>query len=202
MYRYASWNALETIKKYHIYFHIFGSFYRYLPVVLLRTEDAPNLEQSTELCKTLDKEIVKLVLNNIVRELEATKANNAGVLLYGAITRLVANKGGKITWLTKDMVMYHLKKLNNNNTDLVVGGLNSTVLLDYSPANQIETSSMLTFATRNSTTASTLTTVTFNSDENSTVSNNYLMDRPDQSMRLNKHNFPVRRGGGDEYKRK
>ena len=79
------------------------------------------------------------------------------------------------------MVMYHLKKLNNNNnTDLVVGGLNSTVLLDYSPANQIETSSMLTFATRNSTTASTLKTVTFNSDENSSVSNNYLTGRPDQ----------------------
>ena len=105
------------------------------------------------------------------------------MLLYGAITRLVANKGGKITWRTKDMVMYHLKKLNNNNnnnTDLVVGGLNSTVLLDYSPANQIETSSMLTFATRNSTTASTLTTVIFNSDENSSVSNNYLTGRPDQ----------------------
>ena len=47
----------------------------------------------------------------------------------------LANKGGKIMWVTKDMVMYHLKKLNNNNTDLVVGGLNSTVLLDYSPAN-------------------------------------------------------------------
>ena len=101
-------------------------------------------------------------------------------MLYGAITRLVANKGGKITWLTKDMVMYHLKKLNNTNTYLVVGGLNSTVLLDYSPANQIETSSILTFATRNSTTASTLTTVTFNSDENSSVRNNYLTDRPDQ----------------------
>ena len=102
------------------------------------------------------------------------------MLLYGAITRLVANKGGKITWLTKDMVMYHLKKLNNNNnnnnTDLVVGGFNSTVLLDYSPANQIETSSMLTFATRNSTTASTLTTVTFNSDESSSVRNSYLTD--------------------------
>ena len=90
--------------------------------ILLQTEDAPNLEQSTELCKTLDKEIVKLVLNNIVRELEATKANNAGVLLYGAITRLVANKGGKITWLTKDMVKYPLKKLNNDSKDLVVGG--------------------------------------------------------------------------------
>ena len=102
------------------------------------------------------------------------------MLLYGAITRLVANKGGKITWLTKDMVMYHLKKLNNNNTDLVVGGLNSTVLLDYSPANQIETSSIFTFATRNFTTASTLTTVTFNSDENSSVRNNLLADRPEQ----------------------
>ena len=101
------------------------------------------------------------------------------MLLYGAITRLVANKGGKITWLTKDMVMYHLKKLNNN-TDLVVGGLNSTVLLDYSPANQIETSSMLTFATRNSTNASTLTTVTFNSVENSRVRKNYQTDIPDQ----------------------
>ena len=183
------------------YFHIFGSFYRYLPVVLLRTEDAPNLEQSTELCKTLDKEIVKLVLNNIVRELEATKANNAGVLLYGAITRLVANKGGKITRLTKDMVMCHLKKLNNNNnTDLVVEGLNSTVLLDCSPANQNETSSILTFATRISTTASTLTTVTFNSDENSSVSNNYLTDRPDQHE-TEQTQFSGEKGG-DEYKQK
>ena len=122
------------------------------------------------------------------------------MLLYGAITRLVANKGGKITWLTKDMVMYHLKKLNNN-TDLVVGGLNSTVLLDYSPANQIETSSMLTFATRNSTTASTLTTVTFNSDEKSSVRNNYLTDRSDQH-KTEQTQLSGEKGGGDEYKRK
>ena len=123
------------------------------------------------------------------------------MLLYGAITRLVANKGGKITWLTKDMVMYHLKKLNNNNnTDLVVGGLNSTVLLDYSPANQIETSSILTFATRNSTTASTLTTVTFNSDENSSVRNNYLTDRPDQHETEQTQLSGEK--GGDEYKPK
>ena len=122
------------------------------------------------------------------------------MLLYGAITRLVANKGGKITWLTKDMVMCHLKKLNNNNTDLVVGGLNSTVLLDYSPANQIETSSILTFATRNSTTASTLTTVTFNSDEKSSVRNNYLTDRPDQHETEQTQLSGEK--GGDEYKRK
>jgi len=120
------------------------------------------------------------------------------VLLYGAITRLVANKGGKITWLTKDMVMYHLKKLNNNNnnnTDLVVGGLNSTALLDCSPANQIETSSILTFATRNSTTASTLTTVTFNSDEKSSVRNNYLTDRSDQH-KTEQTQLSGKKGGG------
>ncbi len=54
------------------YFHIFGSFCWYLPVVLLRTEDAPKIEQSTELFVRLQK-IVQLVLNNIVRELEATR---------------------------------------------------------------------------------------------------------------------------------
>jgi hypothetical protein len=120
------------------------------------------------------------------------------VLPYGAVTRLVASKGGKSTWLTKDMVMYHLKKLNNNDTDLVVGGLNSTVLLDCSPANQIETRSILTFVTRNSTTASTLTTVTFNSDENSSVRDNYLTDRPDQHKTEQSQLSGEK--GGDEYK--
>ena len=49
--------------------------------------------------------------------------------------RLVAVKVGTITWLvTKDMVKYPLKKLNNHNKYLVVGGLNSTVLLDFYPA--------------------------------------------------------------------
>ena len=100
------------------------------------------------------------------------------------------------------MVMYHLKKLNNNNnTDLVVGGLNSTVLLDYSPANQIETSSILTFATRNSTTASTLTTVTFNSDENSSVRNNYLTDRPDQHE-TEQTQLSGEKGGGGRVQKK
>jgi len=47
---------------------------------------------------------------------------------------LVAEKVDTITWLTKDMVKYPLKKLNNDNKDLVVGGLNSIVLLDCSPA--------------------------------------------------------------------
>ena len=40
---------------------------------------------------------------------------------------LVAEKVDTITWLTKDMVKYPLKKLNNDNKDLVVGGLNSNV---------------------------------------------------------------------------
>ena len=120
------------------------------------------------------------------------------MLPYGAVTRLVASKGGKSTWLTKDMVMYHLKKLNNTNTYLVVGGLNSTVLLDCSPANQIETRSILTFVTRNSTTASTLTTVTFNSDENSSVRDNYLTDRPDQHKTEQSQLSGEK--GGDEYK--
>ena len=101
------------------------------------------------------------------------------------------------------MVKYHLKKLNNsnsNNTDLVVGVLNSTFLLDCSPANQFETSSIFTFATRNSTTASTLTTVTFSSDENSSVRNSYLADRPDQHE--TEQTQLSGKGGGDEYTRK
>ena len=47
---------------------------------------------------------------------------------------LVADKVDTITWLTKDMVKYPLKKLNNDNKDLVLGGLKSIVLLDCSTA--------------------------------------------------------------------
>jgi hypothetical protein len=35
---------------------------------------------------------------------------------------LVADKVDTVTWLTKDMVKYPLKKLNNDSKDLVVGG--------------------------------------------------------------------------------
>ena len=92
---------------------------------------------------------------------------------------LVAEKVDTITWLTKDMVKYPLKKLNNDNKDLVVvGGLNSIVLLDCSPAERIETSSTLTFGTRATTTASsTLTPVTCNAEKHSSVRNNNLADR-------------------------
>ena len=80
--------------------------------------------------------------------------------LYGAITRLVADKVGTRMWLIKDMAKYHLRKMNDDNK--VVGGgwgLNFTVLLDCSPAEGIENSSTLTFATRRaSTTASTIDT--------------------------------------------
>ena len=98
------------------------------------------------------------------------------------------------------MVKYPLKKLNNDNKDLVVGGLNSMVLSDCSPAERIETSSTLTFGTRATTTASsTLTPVTCNAEKHSSVRNNNLADRRHRnSMRLNKHNFPVRRGRGGQ----
>jgi hypothetical protein len=45
-------------------------------------------------------------------------------------------KDDTITWLTKDMVKYPLKKLNNDSKHLVVEGLNSIVLLDCSPASR------------------------------------------------------------------
>ena len=60
-------------------------------------------------------------------------------------------------------------------------GFNSTVLLNCYPEKRIETSRTLTFATRASATASTLTPVTFNSDENINVRNNSLTDRHAQS---------------------
>ena len=81
------------------------------------------------------------------------------------------------------MVKYYpLKKLNNDNKDLIlVGGLNSIVPLDCSPAEQIETSSTLTFGTRATTTvSSTLTPVACNVDKNSSVRNNNLANRPEQ----------------------
>jgi len=94
---------------------------------------------------------------------------------------LVADKVDTITWLTKDMVKYPLKKLNNDSKDLVVGGLNSIVLLDCSPAERIKTSSTLTFGTRATTTASsTLTPDTCNADKHSSDRNNNLADRPEQ----------------------
>ena len=120
------------------------------------------------------------------------------IVLSLVVTRLVADKVGTITWLTEDMVKYPLKKLNNDNKDLEVGSLNSTVLLDCYPAERIETSSTLTFATRASTTASTLTPVTFNSDENGNVRNNSLTDRPD--LRESQQTQLTCERGGDDYK--
>ena len=58
----------------------------------------PKKHQSSSkvqiICKTLDNDLVKHVLNNIlVRELEKRKAKNGGrALPYGPITRLVADK--------------------------------------------------------------------------------------------------------------
>ena len=68
---------------------IFSYFRIFLPVLgTITNRRCTKLRAKYRvICKTLDKDKVKLVLNNIVRELEATKANNGGVLLYGAITR-------------------------------------------------------------------------------------------------------------------
>ena len=111
------------------------------------------------------------------------------VLLLGRL--LVADKVCTITWLTKEMVKYPLKKLNNdNNKDLVVAGLNSLVLLDCSPAERIQTCSTLTFGNRATPNASsTLTPVTCFLDKNSSVRNNHLADRPEKHE-TQQHNFP------------
>ena len=116
-------------------------------------------------------------------------------------TLLVADKVDTITWLTKDMVKYPLKKLNNDSKDLVVGGLNSIVLLDCSPAERIETSSTLTFGTRATTTASsTLTPDTCNADKHSSERNNNLADRPEQHETQQTQLSGEK--GGNKYKRK
>jgi hypothetical protein len=116
-------------------------------------------------CKTLDKNLVTLVLNNIIRELEATKANNGGTLPHGAISRMVSEKKATLTWLTKDMIKYHLKKLNKIEVELLVGG-------DVTAMNlRRGASSALTLASRGSNTASTLTVeMTFGSQEQDTMS--------------------------------
>ena len=41
-------------------------------------------------------------------------------MMISSLARLVADKVGTITWLTKDMVKRHLKKWNKDNKDLVV----------------------------------------------------------------------------------
>ena len=55
------------------------------------------------------------ILNRIVTELEALKANNGGEKIpHGAISTIAIRMKLKHQWLTKDMIKYRIKKLNNN----------------------------------------------------------------------------------------
>jgi hypothetical protein len=57
---------------------------------------------------------INLNLNYIVRELEAAKANNNGRIPYGGISSTCDKMKPALPWLTKDMIKYHLKKLNTH----------------------------------------------------------------------------------------
>ena len=66
-------------------FSYFRIFLLVLSTITTRRCTKPRAKYRV-ICKTLEKEIVKLALYTIVRELEATKANNGGALLpNGAI---------------------------------------------------------------------------------------------------------------------
>ena len=72
-----------------------------------------NKKNQTSLLLAPDHEYtINLNLNYIVRELEAAKANNNGKIPYGGISNICEKMKPALPWLTKDMIKYHLKKLN------------------------------------------------------------------------------------------
>jgi hypothetical protein len=61
-----------------------------------------------------------MILNRIVTELESLKANKGGEKIpHDAISAIVIKSKPTFQWLTKDMIKYHIKKLNKTNHDTI-----------------------------------------------------------------------------------
>ena len=73
----------------------------------------------------LDAATVQLNLTNIVNELYAIRANNGGKLPYGATASLLREKLPTLSWLAKDQVNYHMKKLDKESNATVTVNVTS-----------------------------------------------------------------------------
>ena len=59
-----------------------------------------------------ETEIEQLNLNNVIRELEAIKANNGGKMPYGTTSKVVEARKRLLPWLSINHVKYQMKKPN------------------------------------------------------------------------------------------
>ena len=76
------------------------------------TSKAPRQGNALPRKKLSPEELVsvQICLNNVIRELEAKKANNGGKMPYGAISRTVSAKQCNFPWISVNQVKNELKR--------------------------------------------------------------------------------------------
>ena len=88
---------------------------------------------------------MNLILTNMVSKLEVQRANNHGILPYGAAKEIVEKRQVILPWLTNEKVYYMIRKLNNKDAIIAYnkssyGGRfpqdDSIFLLNHCPSRQ------------------------------------------------------------------
>ncbi len=164
------------------------------PISLFATTKKTKNKSSRQQCQPKKKYIASkksdldlLILNHIVMQLERDKANNNGKLAIGAISMIVARMKPTAPFLTKDMIKYHLWKLNK--TEKQRGGADYTQTDLLYPSSSTTTAS----ATHLHVDTSTISTLTKDHEDSmegireepsTTVGNNALVLASQQQQAL------------------
>ena len=116
-----------------------------------------------------ETEIEQLNLNNVIRELEAIKANNGGKMPYGTISKVVEARKRLLPWLSINHVKYQMKKNKKLFNEIYSSTTTSTSTFSADMGNAA--SSSLTFAS-----LSTMSTSDFNAPRNlaPAITTNYV----------------------------
>jgi len=116
-----------------------------------------------------ETEIEQLNLNNVIRELEAIKANNGGKMPYGTISKVVEARERLLPWLSINHVKYQMKKNKKLFNEIYSSTTTSTSTFSAAMGNAA--SSSLTFAS-----LSTMSTSDFNAPRNlaPAITTNYV----------------------------
>ena len=117
-----------------------------------------------------ETEIEQLNLNNVIRELEAIKANNGGKMPYGTISKVVEARKRLLPWLSINHVKYQMKKNKKLFNEIYSSTTTSTSTFSAAMGNAA--SSSQTFASL----LSTMSTSDFNAPRNlaPSITTNYV----------------------------
>ena len=106
----------------------------------------------------IDKHAKAVALNMVASRVEVARANNGGVAKYGAVTTIIEDLQPSFPWLTKNMVKYHLIKLNTQQEEEADKTATAAAILTFtSPPASFSSSGQGSGAGRTSSTFSSLT---------------------------------------------